>query len=121
MLRSILQTQTGVYSFTVTDELDAHLPVGSITAFTITYYDRETKQILNSRQDQNALNLNGVAVATSGCVTTATWTLTPLDTIIYDSRRETEYHIALFQWTWSLGAKSKAREVQIPIEQVTYV
>ncbi len=120
---SVLQQTTGIYTFEPVDESDVGIDGAQIGTMTLTYYDLYTRQIINGRQAQNVLNANNVTLVTvtgPPLVTTVTWILQPLDTILVDARHELEQHIALFEWTWASGAKKAAHEVQFPIEQVTY-
>ena len=119
----VLEHQTALYSFTLVDEDGLGVDVSTLASMKLTYYDVATKVILNTRQAQNALNANNVTVTTIPLptVTTVLWVLQPADTVLQDSRREREQHIALFEWTWQGGAKSAAHEVQFAVEQITYV
>lgn len=120
----VLEHQTGVCAFLLTDENGDGIDAGQIETMTLTYYDKATGEILNTRQDQDAYNTNNVTITTDigpPLASTVTWEIQPEDAILMDSRRELEAHIALFQWTWDSGNRHAAYEVQFNIEQITYV
>ena len=119
-----LEHTTPVYVFEIVDEAGVAVDASQIATLTLTYYDKATEHIINSRDAEDVLNLGDVALVTDigpPIVTTVTWTLQPEDTVIVDQRRETEQHIALFEWTWDSGAKAMAHEVQFGVEQITYI
>ena len=163
----------------------------ALSTLTLTYYDKSTEAIINSRDSQDVLNTNNVTfgtvalgaisctfiaatkvirrltgnwlqtavvvgaqltltgtVSNNGTVTvtrvTATdvtvsevlvgevavtttismpgrivWTMQPTDTVLVDSRKEEESHIALFVWTWDSGSKSGSQEVQVTVENLS--
>jgi hypothetical protein len=100
------------------DETGAGVPAASLTSFTLTLYDLNTGQILNSRNAQNVLNANGVTVDSNGNVV---WTLSPADNAIVTDALGVETHIALFQWTWAGGLKGANVEVAIPVRNLAKV
>ena len=119
-----LEHTTPVYVFEIVDEVGVAVDASQIATLTLTYYDKATERIINSRDAEDVLNLGDVALVTDigpPIVTTVTWTLQPEDTVLVDQRREIEQHIALFEWTWNSGAKVMVHEVQFGIEQITYV
>lgn len=90
-------------SGTLQDEDGAAIAASSISALTVTLYDRATDAIINSRDGQSILNANGGTLhATSGA-----WTLTlsASDNVIVGtpSVGRTETHIALIEAAWSGG------------------
>ena len=114
---------TGVYTFQVVDEASLGIEGSQLNSLTLTYYDLATGAILNNRDGQNVLNTNNVTLTTvSGppLVTTVAWDIRPEDTILHDVRRETEQHIALFQWAWGASTKHAAHKVQLGIEALVY-
>ena len=119
-----LEHTTPVYAFEIVDEAGVAVDASQIVTLTLTYYDKATEQIINLRDSEDVLNAGNVTLVTAvgpPIVTTVTWTLQPEDTILADPRRETEQHIALFEWTWDSGAKLMVHEVQFGVEQITYV
>jgi len=120
----ILQLQTGVITFALVDDLGNGIDVSAIETLILTYYDLLSQKIINARQAQDVHNANSVTLTTvigPPLVTTVTWTLGPLDTILVDPRHELEQHIALFEWAWAGGSRHDAHEIQFGIEQLTYV
>ena len=73
------------------------------TVFTLTYYNRATGTIINSRDGQNVLNANNVVI-TNGVMA---WSMQVADTTIVDTTSVTELNVALWQWTDALGKAGK--------------
>lgn len=119
----VKEQQTAILSFELVDGNGDAIDGVQLTTVTLTYYDLISEAIINSRENQNIYNANDVTVVVvaSPLSTTVTWTLQPEDTIIVDSRRETEEHIALFHWTWDSGNRSAAKEIQFTVENLLYV
>lgn len=86
-----------IYTGTLTDSVGDAVPLAAISTLTLTLFDQQTGQILNSRDSQDVKNANNVTVAaTSGLLT---WQLQPADTAIIDGAKAVERHLALFTWT----------------------
>ena len=119
----LLQDTTGIYSFELVDQDGDAIDVGQLEIVTLTYYDKETRQIINTRESQDVLQDNNVTILTDAgppIVTTLTWSIQQEDTTIIDARRELETHIALFKWTWATTRKG-LHEVQFQVESILYV
>ena len=118
-LYKVNEGTTFVYKATIVDENGAAIILTDITTLTLTLYDLDAGSIINTRNAQNVLNLNGVTVhATSGLLT---WTATPTDNAIVTASTPTgnyETHVALFQWTWNSGAKAGKHEMQVAVKQL---
>lgn len=81
------------------------IPVGTLTTLTLTLYADDANQtIINGRNAQSILGVNGGAVDASGVLTL---TLSPADNAIVNTALEVERHIALFEWTWGVGKAGK--------------
>jgi len=105
-------------SATVVNEAGTALPAASLTTLTLTLYDRTSGTIINSRDNQNVLNVNGVTVDSAGVFL---WTLTPLDTIIVDATKSLETHVGLFTWTYDSGNKTGRHEIVHVVRNLTKV
>lgn len=186
----IPEGSTARLTLVIADENDNPMD-DTLTTLRLTYYDKATEEIINSRNDQNVLNTNNVTfgaqslgavtcafiasskiirrtsgnwlytdiqvgsqVTISGTVSnnntftvsritvtdltvtetltdeaavSATlslsgkiiWSMQDEDTVMVDSRKETEDHIALFVWTWDSGSKTGSQEIQITIENLS--
>lgn len=92
------------------------IPAASLTTLTMTLRDVNTKAIINSRDKQDILNVNGVTVDSSGNLT---WEATPADSPIIGVLKngQTEQHEAQIVWTWNSGAKQGAHKILISVEQ----
>lgn len=106
--REILEKTTPVYKATLVDENDDPIPLADISALTLTYKNRRSGAVINSRNGQNILNANNVTVhATTGLLT---WSMRTADTAIQDSTLDVdtrEEHVALFEWTLTNGSAGK--------------
>lgn len=80
------------------------------TVFTLTYYNRATGAIINSRDGQNVLNLNNVVI-TNGVMA---WSMQVADTTIVDNASVAELNVALWQWT-DAGGKDGSHETIIRV------
>ena len=112
----VQERQTATVTFTLRDQAAAAVPSAQLTTALITLYDQRTQTVINSRNAQNVLNLNNVAMHdTSGVVT---WTVQIADQAIQNAQLEVEKHIALFSFTWSAGAKAWAHEVILSVANI---
>jgi hypothetical protein len=92
-------------SGTLLDEESAPVPVAALGTMTLTLYDLATDAIINSRDGQNILNLNGGTFApTSGAFELTLGSAdNPIVTPAAIPVGQTETHIALLESTWSGG------------------
>ena len=61
---------------------------------------------------------NNVTISNVGLLL---WTLQPADTAILDVSKQVEERIALFEWSWAVGAKQSNHEVKIHVQNVTKI
>lgn len=99
----------------VRDENGTPLPAATLTTLVVTGYDQRTGAIINGRDHQSVLNVNGGTVDSGGNLTLL---LTLLDTVMTNAPLGTERHIYLFEWTWSAGSKAGKQEVQVDVTQL---
>lgn len=121
---TLLEGQTGLYTVDIEDENGNAVDISQLTTFTLTYYDKETREIINSRDGQDVFQTNDVTIATAigpPLVTTLTWSIQPNDAIIIDDRRAQEHHVALFEWTWGGGARHAAHSIDFIVENLLFV
>jgi len=124
---TVQENKTGIYTFTLQDVTGSAIDKVDLLRLTLTYYDILTEQIINTRQDQDALDMNDVTVFTEvppgGMlpVTTVTWFLQPGDCAIVDDRHGVEHHAALFQWAWGTPEQRSAQQVGVSVENLLYV
>lgn len=106
------------YTAVIKDESDVAIAASSLTTLTLTLYNPSADNaIINSRTAQDVLNDNNVVVDSSGNLT---WTMQPADNVISGSG-EKETHVALFEYTWSSGAKRGSHEVTLIVEDITKI
>ena len=103
------ELSTGRYSATLVDELG--VAIATLTTLTLSLYDVETGTILNSRNNQNVLNLANVTFAAGALV----WSVQPADHAVVGSR-ELEKHRAVFEYTWSSGTKRDWHALEFTVE-----
>ena len=124
---TVLEGQTSIYIFTLTDDGGQTIAKDDLTSLTLTYWDHITTAIVNSRLDQDVLDQHDVTVLTevppggSDAVTTVTWFLQPEDTQLVDARHGVETHVALFQWAWGDPEQRAALQVKFDVENLMYV
>ena len=89
----------------------------NLTTLTLTLFSRNdlSYPIINTREDQNVLNVNDVTVDEAGLVT---WSTQPEDTIVYDSNLKLEKHRAVFEWTYDSGAKNGKHIIDMTIKNL---
>jgi len=108
------ESVTATLSFNVLDHNSVAVQPDTIT---LTFYDRVTGGIINSRDGQNVLNANNVVI-TSGALV---WSMQILDNPIVTITLDSEIHVALWEWTYSSGARSGKQEVLIRVQNLTKV
>jgi hypothetical protein len=115
----IAEKTTQVLTCTIKDETDVVIPLDQITTLTLTLYNQESRTIINTRENQNVLNLANVTYhATSGLLT---WLLQPADTAIENVAKSIEVRVALFQWTFAAGNKHGKHEIVFKIRNLEKV
>lgn len=97
------ELSTGQYTASLVDNDGVTpLPGGTLTALRLTLYVIKadgTQAIVNSRTNQNVLNLNNVTISAGGALV---WLVQVLDTTLVEDI-PFESHIALWHWTWPGG------------------
>lgn len=118
--RTLYEKTSPVYSFVLKDENGVVVPGSSLTTLTVTLFDTASRQIINSRNEQDAKNANQVTVNSSGVVT---FSMLPADTIIVGNVKpgEKETHALHFRWTWSAGTKAGEHLVELLVVARDYV
>jgi hypothetical protein len=116
-LGEINEATTARYTATMYDETDAVIDGTALNTLTLTLYEKRTRNIIGSRNGQNVLNTNGVAVTATGGLT---WTVAKADTAIVGNGK-IERHVGVFVGTWAAGAKQFVHEVEMDVVNVTRV
>jgi hypothetical protein len=78
-------------------DLGAPIPGSVLDSLTLTFYQEYTRAIINGRNQQNVLQLNGVSVGEDGVLL---WTMTREDTAILNDALRSEPHVAIFEYTF---------------------
>ena len=85
------------------------------TVLTLTYYNRKTGAIINSRDGQNVLNMNNVVIVNGAMV----WSMQIADTTIVDATSVTEINVAL--WEWLANSKTNRHKTTIRVVNLAKV
>lgn len=127
MARSVFtvkESTTPIYTFSLVDEDGVAVLLTDLITLTLTYYLVADSSIINSRNNQNVKNVNGVTVSATSVVT---WDLTTSDTAIIDAVTtkvgDKERHRALWTWTYTTasGTKTGRDEIDILVENLGLV
>ena len=94
------EAATSRYTTTLKDQDGTAIPGTSLDSLTLTFYDKVTNGIINSRDDQNILGANNGSVDAAGLLT---WEMQAADNPIVDATRDRESHVALFKFGWDSG------------------
>lgn len=111
---TVNELESPIYSATLVNE--AGDPFGNLDSLTLTFYNKKTGAIINSRSSQNVLNANGVTLGSSTGL--LTWTMVPADNPIIDNTLRVEEHVALFVAIWNGGTKRMNHEVSILVRNL---
>lgn len=119
ILTKVAENSTAKITATVVDENGVGLAAASLTTITLTLYLKGTPATkINSRDDQDVKNTNGVTISSAGALV---WTMEPDDNPIIDNSKSSEDHIALFEWTYNSGAKAGKHEVEVTVQNLANV
>lgn len=105
------------YPAQILDQDGDGLGQADLTTLTVKLYDALTFAVINSRDDQSVLGVNGVTIDVDGNLE---WIMEPADNPILNLVLETEVHIALFKWTWGIGRKGD-HEVRFRVLNIKFV
>lgn len=98
----INERTTPEWAFDLIDGAGDPIEATALNEFTATLYDKETGDIINDRDEQNALNANQFTVDADGH---GLWKLTPEDTAVLHPGTDFEVHVLLLEWTYNAGTK----------------
>lgn len=90
------------YDLTFTDQNGTQIPKASMSALTLTLFDRGSNPLvyINNRNAQPAFDQNNVAIASDGKIT---WTMQAADNAILNDNKQVEVHVAVFHLTAAGG------------------
>jgi hypothetical protein len=124
LTETLLEGTTGLYTFELVDEAGDAIDSGFLDTLTLSLYDADSSQILNSRDSQNILNANNGTVTTDPgppVTTTVTFAIQPDDTVILNENRLLESRVLSFRWTWDSGQRVGRHVIQFGIENIEHV
>lgn len=113
--RELIEGTTPIVDFTFKDQNDVGFKPSAVV---LTVYNQATGAIVNGRDAQNVVDLNGVTIQANGVTE---WRLTTDDTVIVDDTLRVETHVALFEYSWSAGAMKGKHEILLPIRNLRRV
>jgi len=115
----VLEDTTKRYSGIIKDEEGNALPGSSLDTCTLTLYEKESGDIINSRDGVNILNANGGTVDVSGNFAIV---LGPGDNVLVRDDNE-EWHVALIQFTYTnaQGSQGGKEEVHFKVTNLDKV
>ena len=101
---TINERSSFLYTGKVVDESGNPIAGSELDSLTLTLYNEADKAIINSRDDQDILNANGVTVSAEGVLS---WPASSADNPIVGDVGIglREHHIAQFEWTWGSGRR----------------
>jgi hypothetical protein len=108
-LGRVRELSSGQYTSVLTDEFGVALP--SLTTLTLSLYDKASLTVLNTRNNQNVLNLNNVTFSAG----TLTWMVQPADHTVVSASVTLERHRGVFEFTWP-GGKRDWHAVEFLVE-----
>ena len=114
---NVREGSSGTLTITLKQHDGIPIPKVSLETLTLTLYDVETDQVINSRSGVNIFDAHGCTVADDG---TATLSLTPADNVVIDRNRpygEPEIHAALVKFTAAVNIAGNA-ELRFTVERV---
>jgi len=109
-------------NFKVLDEDGVGIPAASIDTITVTLFEERDEAFINSRDHVDIKNTNGGELDRNGEDGLGGWTMDPEDNqIVRTASKEEEYHIALFEWTYSAGNKDGKQPVRLKVLNLQHV
>ena len=108
--------ETSTYSVQLTGPGGAAIADTQFSAITLIYLDEETRSIINTRGDQDVLNLNDHTLSATALLT---WLIQAEDTVMVDptNTRQIEYHRAVYKYEFDIGSGPEIafHEVRFPV------
>lgn len=109
---SVKEGAFGVHTFQLVDEDGNNVSLAAINTGTLTLFDVVTGAIINSRNAQDVLNVNGVTISATGAVE---WTMVEDDCRILSSIKREEHHHAHFRFAWDSSTKHLSFLIEIRV------
>lgn len=109
--------QAGDYLITgqLRDENDGDIELTAIGTATLTLYDAESEEIINSVEESSILDTVNGQITSDGEVRIF---IRPTDNILLDDDRKNEEHVALVKFTYQGGAKQSSHEFHFFVRRV---
>lgn len=118
-LDPIDERSSGTYECTLHDQAGDAITTARLTSLKIKLVERTLGTVINSRNEQSVLNVNGGALSALGVFT---WTFGPLDTaIIGTGNPAVEEHLAIFSLKGDSGALERNWAVLMRINNIPHI
>ena len=122
---AVLEGETSVYSVQLEGPAAQVIANTDFTVITLTLVDEVTHSVINSRTEQDILDIGGGSIGGNNVVISPTalltWTAQALDNIIVDPTDTVtiEWHRAIFRFEFDIGAGAEVglHEVRIPVKR----
>lgn len=125
MSRTVLGSEQAIdeltnppYEAVLKDEDGIPVQAAQLTSLTFTLYDDETGEIINSRNDINGLNANGMTLDSSGNLV---WQPNKEDMAIVTVSKSLEVHVLLLEWIRNGGTRHEKHEVVFQVRNLKKV
>lgn len=118
MATTVPELSTAMITFTAKDEAGAAIPGSDLDSLTVTLFEKESGEVINSRERADILGANGGSVDEDGV---GVWIMEPEDNAIVLANRSSEEHIALFEWGWNAGGRQGKATVRIVVQNLAMV
>ena len=123
---TVFAGSTSVYTVQLEGPAAQVIANTDFTAITLTLVDESTRSVINSRSDQDILDIGGGSIGDNNVVISPTalltWTAQPLDNVIVDvtDTVNIEFHRAIFTFSFDIGSGAEVaiHEVRIPVRRV---
>lgn len=119
----VAEGSVALYSGTLTQE-DGVTPVpgASIDSIVVTLTDVVTGAVINSRNQQSLINVNGGTFDVTGTTGAFSWELSADDNPFLRSsppplEAEQEMHQAIIEWSWNGSTRTGKKKIFIPVEK----
>lgn len=114
-LRTVVRCQipegaTSYLTATIRDQAGAVLPADELDTVVGTLYDEKSGEILNGRDHVDLLNANGAVINSEGEII---FRLDPDDNAIVNDARDSEQHILLLEWTYTVALVEHRGEAEV--------
>jgi len=95
----MMEKTSATYTAALEEVTGTKIALAVLDAITLQVYDDDTPSAV-LRTAQDVLNTNDVTIVEGAAATTLTWTVRPGDSRLVDGSKDSEIHVAVFEWAW---------------------